>query len=286
MTDYQKKGYLLEDYRLFHLRSDTGTRPEYHYHEFNKLLLLLSGSGSYVVEGNRYDLHAGDAVLIGSGCVHRPEFEPGVDYERIILYVSPDFLKAQSVADCDLSECFSGLHSPLLRPREQRRKAIFRLAQAMETELAGGGLGREILCNALLLRLLVELLRGLRQDPQQKPELTQPRNDRIAQLLSYINQHITEDLSIDGLAQQVFLSRYHMMRLFRRETGVTIHEYLIQRRLLLARDHIRSGMSATDACFRSGFRSYSSFTRAYARQFGTTPTGRRDTAALLEETYE
>jgi hypothetical protein len=51
MTDYQKKGFLTEDYRLFHLRSDRGTRPEFHYHEFCKVLLLVSGSGGYTVDG-------------------------------------------------------------------------------------------------------------------------------------------------------------------------------------------------------------------------------------------
>ena len=52
MSDYQKRGYLLENFRLFHLNSLGGTEVEYHYHEFCKLLLLLSGSGSYTVEGD------------------------------------------------------------------------------------------------------------------------------------------------------------------------------------------------------------------------------------------
>ena len=77
-----------------------------------------------------------------------------------------------------------------------------------------------------------------------------------------------------------------MMRLFRRETGTTVHGYLTERRLALARELMADGLSATDACFRSGFRSYCSFTRAYGKQFGATPTGRRDAAALAEETYE
>ena len=77
-----------------------------------------------------------------------------------------------------------------------------------------------------------------------------------------------------------------MMRLFRRETGTTIHGYLTERRLAMARELMAGGMSATDACFRSGWRSYSSFTRAYGKRFGSTPTGRRDTAVLAEETYE
>ena len=57
-------------------------------------------------------------------------------------------------------------------------------------------------------------------------------------------------------------------------------------RLSLARELMRGGMNATDACFRSGWRSYSSFTRAYAKHYGSTPTGRRDAAALADETYE
>ena len=51
--NYEKRGYLLEDFRLFHLKDDRGTKVDYHYHEFCKIVLLLSGSGSYTVEGRR-----------------------------------------------------------------------------------------------------------------------------------------------------------------------------------------------------------------------------------------
>ena len=286
MSDYQKKGYLLEDYRLFHLRSDSGIRPDYHYHEFNKILLLVSGSGSYVVDGQRYSIRSGDAVLIGSGCVHRPEFEVGVAYERIILYISPEFLQRQSVPDCDLSECFSGRFGHVLRTEESRQQPIFTLAAALEKELSGNEYGREILSNSLLLRLLVQISRELRRSGSDQSGLTEPKNDRILELMRYIDAHITEDLNIDDLAEHIYLSKYHMMRLFRQETGRSIHDYLQERRLLHARDLIRQGISATDSCFQSGFRSYSSFTRAYAKHFGTTPTGRKGISAPADETYE
>ena len=54
----------------------------------------------------------------------------------------------------------------------------------------------------------------------------------------------------------------------------------------MARDMIKKGMSATDACYRSGFRSYSSFTRAYSKNFGTTPTGRKDPSIVMTPTYD
>ena len=111
------------------------------------------------------------------------------------------------------------------------------------------------------------------------------QQQQIEETLDYL-EHLEEDLDIDTLAEGFFISKYHMMRLFRRETGMTVHNYLTQRRLLRARDLITDGMRATEACYRSGFRSYSSFTRAYGQHFGTTPTGRMDITREREESYE
>ena len=286
MGNYQKKGFLTEDYRLFHLRSDGGTRPEFHYHEFCKILLLVSGSGGYTVDGQRYALQSGDVVLINSHSVHRPEFEPGTAYERIILYISPEFLRRASIPGGDLTECFSGTRGHVLRPDGSLRKKLFSLAASLERELAGEEYGRVILSNAAVLRLLVGITRELRRSDAPRPGPVTPGNERVEAIVRHLERHLTEDISIDDLAEQFYLSKYHMMRLFRRETGTTIHGYLTERRLMLARELIRGGMSATDACFRSGWRSYSSFTRAYGKHFGSTPTGRRDASALAEETYE
>ena len=84
------------------------------------------------------------------------------------------------------------------------------------------------------------------------------------------------------LAEKFFISRYHLMRRFREETGTTIHAYISDRRLMLARDLISQGIPATDVCFRCGFGSYSSFSRAYGKFFGTTPTGRTIPDAAME----
>ncbi len=286
MSNYQKKGFLTEDYRLFHLRSDSGTRPEFHYHEFCKVLMLVSGSGGYTVDGRRYALQSGDIVLVGSHSVHRPEFEPGAVYERIILYISPEFLRRASVPDCDLSECFRASPGHVLRPEEPERKKLFALAAALERELAGEDYGRVLLCHGAVLRLLVHIGRSLRRSDGPQPGPVTPGSERVVAIVRYLDRHLTEDISIDDLAERFYLSKYHMMRLFRRETGTTIHGYLTERRLNLARELMGGGMSATDACFRAGFRSYCSFTRAYGKRFGSTPTGRRDAAALAEETYE
>ena len=283
---YEKRGYLLEDFRLFHLRDSRGTKVDSHYHEFCKLLMLISGSGGYVVEGRRYLLQPGDLVLSGRRCVHRPEFESCSPYERNIAYISPEFLQRESVAECSLEECFSGAEGPVLRLEDTRRRQLFALAASLERELSGDEYGRSIVCNALLLRLLVEIGREQRRAGTQRPGPVVPRDGKILDILRDLDGHLTEEVRIDQLAERFYISKFHMMRRFREETGTTVHTYLSDRRLMLARDLIAQGMAATDACFRSGFRSYSSFSRAYGKLFGTTPTGRADMPSAAEELYE
>ena len=279
---YEKRGYLLDDFRLFHLKDKSGTTVNSHYHEFCKLLLLRSGSGGYTVDGKRYTLEAGDVVLIGSHCVHRPEFETGVLYERVIIYISPQFLQQQSTPDCPLQDIFNGEQGHVLHLRKP--ESIWALSDALEEELSQNRYGRVILSNGLLLRLLIEIARTIRNPETTFAKPITPTDSRILSILRYIDAHLTEDINIDTLSEAFYISKFHMMRLFRQETGQSIHGYLQERRLIHAKDLIRQGVSATESCFQSGFRSYSSFTRAYAKHFGTTPTGRKGTPA--DETYD
>ena len=280
---YEQRGYLLDDFRLFHLNDAQGTKVDYHYHDFCKLLLLRSGGGGYMVNGQRYTLEPGDMVLVGSHTIHRPEFEPGVPYERVILYISPEFLAKFRLPDCDLEECFSGAAGHILRPSQQRQQLYAALCTRLEQELAGSAYGRQVLGTALLLQILTEIGRDLHSPEAEMPKPQTSENSRILDILRYIDAHLAEDLTIDALSEQFYISKFHMMRLFRQEVGQTIHTYLCDRRLIHARDLINQGLSATESCFRSGFRSYSSFTRAYGKRFGTTPTGR---SAQMDDTFE
>ena len=284
MQDYKKRGYLLEDFRLFHQRSQ-GVTVDYHYHEFCKLLLLNTGSGGYVVDSLRYQIQSGDVVLVDCNSVHRPEFDENTDYERTIIYIDPGFLQRESTQECNLLGCFSNEYGHVLRLTDRQFWQIQDIAHRLEAELAQRRQGHEIIAKALLMELLVNIHRFQQQETVFTSPI-QPKNDRILDVLKYLDEHICEDLDIDSLADRFFISKFHLMRLFHKETGATVHSYIIKRRLLMARELIKQGVSATDACYRSGFRSYSAFTRAYSKNFGTTPTGRKDPSIVKSPTYE
>ena len=282
----EKRGYLLENYRLFHLNDAQGTQIEYHYHEFCKLLFLRSGSGGYTVGDGRYLLETGDIVLVPSRYVHRPEFESGMPYERTIIYIDPNYLSANSSLKCDLHMIFDGSSGHVLRTDAHNRKTLFSMLDQLEREHRAEGIGQDIVQHITLVRLLVQVLRTLCDSEQFQPVQEEHASGRILEIQRYIDANLEEDITIDGLAERFYISKYHMMRQFRKETGVSVHAYLSDRRLFLARERIRQGMRATESCFCSGFKSYSSFTRAYAKRFGTTPTGRTDCSGYRDETYE
>ena len=157
---YEKRGYLREDFRLFHLADDKLGPMAYHYHTFHKIIFLLAGRTGYAIEGERYDLRPGDFVLVGRGSIHRPEAERGVFYERVILYLSPEYLSRPRAGDCDLGACFARAQSDFHYVYHSAATDRIRsLLQALEEAEGEQEFGAELLRQSLLIQLMVEVNR-------------------------------------------------------------------------------------------------------------------------------
>lgn len=96
-------------------------------------------------------------------------------------------------------------------------------------------------------------------------------NPVVLDIMNFVNEHIAEDLSIDMIAQNIFLNRSYIMHLFKSETGYTIGKYITEKRLFLANLYISQGVSMTDACYKSGFKNYTTFYQAYKKKYHVSP---------------
>lgn len=271
---YAQRGYLHEDVRLFHLTGPMEEQLDWHYHTFHKLIFFLGGKASYGLEGRSYPLEPGDVIFVPQGCIHRPEAAPGAPYERVILYLSADYLSREGSAACALDACFSLAKARfqfVLRAQSQRRVLLRTLDDLEKAQQPG--FGQSELSHAVLVQLLILLRRAMDAQPQTVESLA--ADEKIAAIMQYLSQNATEAISIDDLAARFYISKYHMMRRFRAETGYTIHSYLTSKRLVLAREQIASGMPVLQAALACGFGDYSSFCRAYRRQFGQPPSSAR-----------
>lgn len=267
---YEQRGYLNEPFRLFYLADDRAGDIEYHYHTFHKIILLLAGRAGYAVEGERYELTPGDFVLVGRGSIHRPVVASGDYYERMILYISPACLEALAAEDCDPAECFRlAQQSFQYVYRDEAGSRVRQLFQTLHETITRGGYGASLLTQAQFTELMVEVNRICRAGHGVGAS---GGDSKVVSLLQYLNLHLTEPLSIEDLSARFYISKYHMMRRFRRETGYSIHGYLSEKRLLLAQQLLAQGAAPSEVFTRVGYQDYSTFSRAYKKQFGRGPS--------------
>ena len=267
---YEERGYLRENYRLFHLTGPVPVQMDWHYHTFHKIVMFLTEGASYGIEGKSYLLQTGDLVLVGSGCIHRPEILPGAPYERFILYISPTFLRQRSTAACDLEMCFHCAQEEFSFVVRPAGRELVHILRELELAARDDAFGSGLLADSLFFQFLITVSRGM--SSRRLPYAPfRAGDEKIVSILQYISRHLTEPLSIDDLAARFYISKYHMMRRFKEETGCTIHSYLTGKRLILAREKISSGVPVTQACYECGFGDYSAFARAYKKQFSTPP---------------
>lgn len=106
LETYEKKGYLLRDFRVFHLLDQRLSPIPFHYHDFHKIILFLGGHADYIIEGRSYPLVPRDIIFVSAGEIHRPVLSPDVTYERIVIYVAPAFLARCQKDGDDLAACF------------------------------------------------------------------------------------------------------------------------------------------------------------------------------------
>ena len=265
----EKTGYLKEDFRLFHINDQTKKDFSYHYHDFHKIIVFISGKVTYHIEGKAYHLKPRDILLVSQGAIHKPEIDPSVPYERYIFWIRDD-LSCQ-----ELNTCFQKANDRsfnLVRADSALQERLKDLLPEIEQTLQNTHFGDPILKDALFTQFMIYINRIFLRTSSSPDKKTYSSDTQVDQLLKYINRNLSENLSIDQLANRFFFSKYHMMRKFKNETGYTIHNYITSKRLLMARSLISQGMPVMKAAQASGFHDYTTFVRAYKKQFGKAPS--------------
>ena len=275
---YEKRGYLNDDFRIFYLEDLAPREIEYHYHDFDKILIFFKGNITYTIEGKAYSLIPGDIILVPQGDSHKDESGDNSIYERLVIYLSPQYLSKVEENGISLRECFLRVkerYSNVIRLKEKGESSLSALAKQMRK------MSRQkekqdfdnLFQRTLLLQFLISLNREM---PEESIHFvnTSRCNRKIVEIIQYINNHLTEEINIDSLSESFYISKYHMMRQFKAETGYTIGNYINQKRLLYARELLKQGEAVTKVYLDSGFKEHSTFVRAYKQMFGEVPSKR------------
>lgn len=269
-----KRGYLNEDFHFFNLKDQKKNEFEFHYHDFNKIIIFISGDVTYIIEGKSYKLRPWDILLVGRNDLHMPIISPATTYERMILWLNPLFLEEHNKDNCNLLSCFelaAKRKLNLIRLSLKERNLIKQSLEDLEAAINDKAFGSHILKNSLFLQLIVKLNRlFLGMKPNEKIDDIK-YDTRIEDILNFINSNLGKELSIDIISEKFYLNKYYLMHLFKKETGYTLYGYIQKKRIIKASDLIKNGLQAGEVCDICGFGDYSTFVRAFKREFKLSP---------------
>ena len=153
--------------------------------------------------------------------------------------------------------------------RPQQKYISSKLSELLE-ESTSEDYGSDLAAEAILTRFLVELNR-LTLTSTKKIEVDKTDSPFIPDILSYINQHYCEKISLASIADEFFISKYYLSHAFNSVVGTSVNRYITLKRLINAKQMLSSGIKPTTAAMHCGFNDYAGFYRAFTAEYGITP---------------
>lgn len=253
---------------------NTEKTMDIHIHNCYEIYYSISGGRQFLINNFLYDFAPGDIFFINSFESHHLLSLNQKEYERIVIQIHPAYIKQISTAQTDLNQCFALRDTPHCNKRsltadEQKRFRYFIHELSSENQF-----GQDMLDYATFIRLMIFLNDiFLKQSPANTTTTvrTAKQYKQFDDILSYINQHLSEDLTIQKLSEHFFLSPSHLCTIFKNETGTTIKKYILAQRITLAKSLLSLGHSTASTCELCGFQDYSGFYKTFTRMVGVSP---------------
>ena len=242
-----------------------------HSHAFWEILFCSSCQDmEYLVGTQRYKLQQGDVIIVAPGVSHMPLFPEKLEvpYKRYALWLSPAFLELMGSLVPETVSAGIPQFS-LLRTAGTPFEYIeeFFRTGVKEAERRLPNYEAAIIGNTVTLlthNTRAFLAQGTKHSRAEKPELL----DRV---LSYIEARLSQRITVEETARHFFVSGSTIQQTFRQKLGTSFYRCVTQRRLIAAKTMIAQGMSLESVGRAVGFSDYSSFYRAFKKEYGITP---------------
>ena len=238
-----------------------------HAHIGVEIYIFIKGDVESVIEGRTYRLSPYDVLIMNENELHQIHPNNNSDYERVVINISPDFFSRYGVEEY---KAIFSKKSPsdgnLIKGFIAQSAGLYTSIMRIERYIGESGRRNDMIVRCMIIELLHILSRI-----SVNPSGFDSQNKTVSEIIAYINQNISQPLSLDLLAQRFFLSKYHLCRIFRQYSGFTPGSYITNKRIMLVRSYCREGMNISEAAAAAGFGNYSNFYRIYVAQTGHSP---------------
>lgn len=269
----------IEDLNPTFLFTWKGTRykPEekYHSHDHLEMAFMMSGAGRYYIEGKVYEVREGDLLIFNPGVKHQAlvSEEAGIPTTEFFVGFSDIQLKGMEKNFFPLPQEGNILHTT-----GELRQKLFKICASMEAEKAMGGHGRYFIMKAFLMQMLVYVIRSQQPKNVELPSgyAFESVNKKyvVEQIVSYFEDHYSEKISLERIAENMYLSTFYISKIFKSETGDTPIRHLIHIRLEKAKEILeqKPGLSIKEVAAMVGYEDAYHFSKQFKKYYGISPS--------------
>lgn len=267
-VEYQdKKGFYLYSHSIDKVPTVANFKLHNH-NNLNEILILLKGNCEFHAEGSVYSLNPFDAVVAHSDEMHRMRHkEPLSYYERIVINIHNGFFTKY---DCvEFKKLFTSrpLGANNLIPSHLTvENNIIEIINNIDSTLSTDKNVPEIVVRSKIIELLYKLNKI---SPTSKNDNIQ--NVQLKKILIYINENLTSPMTLESIAEKFYITKYHLCRIFKKQTGFSVNKYITHKRILLVRELYSQGKTLLEASSEAGFGNYSNFYKIYKNETGKSP---------------
>ena len=254
----------------FHVQlsqNDTWSMSRLHFHDYFELLLPLTSSGNIFVNDQVYPLQRGSLYLISENTLHRT-IANGF-HSRYVLHINRKTLSELSTPQTDLLR-FTREPFRCATLKDNQLEQLIELFNTLSRNENDGSYGSDLKQISSLLELLAYMA-SIMNVSQTNETVRNKDFLRIAPILDYIQENLTESLTLDQISAKFFISKHYLCRIFKSATGFSVMEYIIHSRILRARQLLQEGVSVQQAGELSGFSDNSHFIRTFGNLTGISP---------------
>lgn len=250
-----------------------------HVHDCYEIYYSISGGKQFLIDNHVYEIRPGDIFFINQYESHYISQIDQSTHERIVVSIFPEYLKLFSTEQSDLTRCFTCRDTPfghrIALSEDEKKRFMYYIYKCTENNKYA----QDVLEQTAFAEMMVFLNRTFLSHCNQEPEsphdnshqVINSHRAQIDMILSYINQHWAEELSIAMLADANYMSSSYLCKIFKEETGTTINRYITAKRISHAKSMLAEGHSAMETSALCGFKDYSSFLRAFTKITGVSP---------------
>lgn len=256
-------------YTYQHSKTYEPQQNTFYLHNHNDMfetLIFITGKANFVVEGSTYTMRSGNIMVVSPSEMHRMLVDPSQPYERIVIMTSKNFYEDKSLPPAFSSRKQGEQNVTTISDTE--RKIIYDICKKIE--YYSDSYPEDEQRNTSIENLINEIIYVLSRSEHTQIEAVHT-DERIKNIIAYINDNLTERLTLEKLSEEFFINKYHLCRIFKSATGMTVFKYINYKRLLLANELHSDGKNLTESCFSAGFENYSTFYKLYKSFTGDCP---------------